>query len=151
MFSTLLVGPATLAIWIVHGYQGEVRGASPHLQMLLLVPVALACVVMYSLRSFFRRVEEEYHRITASAILASAFFAVWALGTVPMEEFYIAIDGHEGRRIYSDDSGMGYATGLEKVHTTTAVAALGGLVFGVAWGIITTILGKIAWYARPGR
>jgi hypothetical protein len=150
-FWWLLLGPAVSVIWFVLYFQGEIRGASPSLQMLQLVPAVGAGWLLYSLRSRFQMVADEYHRIAASALMGAAFFAIWAVGTVAMEEFYIIFDGYEGRRIYSDDSGMGYAIGPRKALPATVVATVSGLILGVAWGIVISLCRKIRFHLGLSR
>lgn len=145
------LGPAVFAIWVILYFQGEVRGASFSLQMLLFVPAVIAGWLLFLSRSLFQRVADDYHQIFASIVLGAAFFAIWALGTVPMEEIYLVFDGSEGRRIYSDDSGMGYPIGPRNALAVTGAASICGLVFGFAWGVVAVILRKIPCLANHGR
>jgi membrane associated rhomboid family serine protease len=94
---------------------------------------------------------EEYHLIVASALLSSAFMAICGLGVVPAEEIYILVDGYDGRRIYADDSGMGYASGLKVAPGVAAAGMLFGLIFGCIWGVIVSIIRKIPLPDRSSR
>lgn len=150
-FWSFLLGPAVFAIWVVLYFQGEIRGASFTLQMLLLMPAAVSGWLLYLFRSFFQGIAEEYHQIAASALFGATFFAIWALGTIPMEEIFVLLDGYEGRRIYSDDSAMGYPIGPRNILTVTALALIGGMILGFACGVVTSIVRKIPRLANLTR
>ena len=89
--------------------------------------------------------------IVGTAILCTAFFATWALTSVVAEEIYIYIytDGYEGRRIYADDSGEGYAVGWKGMPAFMLLFMGFGLIFGFVWGSLLWILRKLLGKAKP--
>jgi hypothetical protein len=146
-----LLAPVVFAFAFVHYFQILIRGGSTVLEFFLIASIAVA---IWSTSLLHRLIEvrvSQMLEIVGTAIISAVFFALWALTSVVAEEIYIYtwIDAEEGRRIYTDDSGEGYAVGLKGMPTFTLLFMGFGLIFGFIWGSLLWILQKLLAKAKP--
>jgi hypothetical protein len=146
-----LLAPVAFSLAFIHCFQIQLRGGSTALELFHIVAIAAAIWSTSLLQRMLEVRAGQMLEIVSTAILCTAFFATWALTSVVAEEIYIYIytDGYEGRRIYADDSGEGYAVGWKEMPAYTLLFMGFGLIFGFVWGSLLWIVRKVLGKAKP--
>lgn len=143
-FKRPLFLPFAFVLVVIHFFQIGIRGGSRELEVFLVVAAIAALLLGVGVAHWGRLVLQRTHPIVSTTIVCMAFFVFWCLTTFVAEEAYIHFDGYEDRRIYTDDSGMGYAMGVGGLAAATAVSSLFGLGFGFLWGTFLWLVSVIS-------
>ena len=135
--------PFLFDLAFVHFFEIGVRGGSRELEIYLVASVCLSFLFTALIYRWQSEFFDRRHTIVRVALLCAIFFALKGPTTILAEELYIYFTVPGDRRIYGDDSGMGYAIGFNSLPGATLFFAIVGFCFGLIYGFALWLLGVI--------